>query len=206
MHRTMNEVSSALDFRAVKALMGALAIVAAAAVASGTAISAPLFGALAALALSAGAALSALLELASPERNRVWRTAGWMALVLGWVAFAAMLLHAPLSHLDGLRILATCLLAGMAALQAWRWYAQQGSAGLGAILATGFALLALGATWSGVGAPVGGTVLTALGIAAALGLGGTGSVWLAEAAIDSSVRYGSVRPVPARAQPAIQAA
>lgn len=206
MHRTMNEVSTALDFRAVKALMGALAIVAAAAVASGTTITAPLFGALAALALSAGAALSALLELASPERNRVWRTAGWMTLVLGWVAFAAMLLHAPLSHLDGLRILATCLLAGMAALQAWRWHAQQGTAGLGAILAAGFALMALGAIWSGVGAPVGGTVLTALVIAAALELCGTGSVWLAEASIDSSAPHRSVGPIPTRAQPAIQMA
>jgi CDP-diglyceride synthetase len=186
--------------------MGALAIVAAAAVASGTAISAPLFGALAALALSAGAALSAVLELASPERNRVWRTAGWMALVLGWVAFAAMLLHAPLSHFDGLRILATCLLAGMAALQAWRWYAQQGSAGLGAILATGFALLALGTTWSGVGAQLDGAVLTAMGIAVALELCGTGSVWLAEASIDCAARDSSVGPLPARAQAAIQTA
>lgn len=206
MHRTINEVSTALDFRAVKALMGALAIVAAAAVASGTAITAPLFGALAALALGAGAVLSALLELASAERNRVWRTAGWMALVVGWVAFAAMLLHAPLSHLDGLRILATCLLAGMGALQAWRWHAQQGSAGLGAILAAGFALLALGATWSGVGAQLGGTVLTAMGIAAALELCGTGSVWLAEASIDGSTRQGSAIPIPAQAPAAMQMA
>ena len=132
--------------------------------------------------------------LLSPKRR--WTTA---------VAFAAMLLHAPLSHLDGLRILATCLLAGMAALQAWQWYAQQGTAGLGAILATGFALLALGATWSGVGAQLDGTVLTAIGIAAALELCGTGSVWLAEASIDSSARDRSVGPIPARAQAALSA-
>jgi hypothetical protein len=70
-------------------------------------MTASLFGALAALALSAGATLSALLEVAASDRDRVWRAIAWGGLVPGWIIFATMLLHAPLSHLDVLRVLAT---------------------------------------------------------------------------------------------------
>ncbi|MDQ2961849.1 MAG: hypothetical protein M3R31_01640 [Pseudomonadota bacterium] len=204
MHRAMNEVSMTLDFRAVKALIGALAVVAAAAAGSGMAMTASLFGALAAVALSAGAALSALLELAASDRERVWRMVGWVALVPGWLAFAALLLHAPLAHLEGLRILATGLLAGAATLQAWRGRAQQGTSGLGVFLAAAFALVALGATWSGVLVQFAGQAVTAMGIAAALELGGTGSVWLAEASVIRSRT--SIAPIAASTHAAIQMA
>jgi hypothetical protein len=206
MHRAMNQVSMTLDFRAVKALIGALAIVAAAAAGSGTSMTASLFGALAALALSAGAALSALLELAASDRDRVRRMVGWVALVPGWIAFAAMLLYAPLAHLDGLRILATGLLAGGAALQAWRWHAQQGTAGLGVLLAAAFALMALGATWTSVWVQLGGAAVTAMGIAAALELCGTGSVWLAEASVRRATRQAAIESTTASAPAAIQMA
>ena len=108
-----------LDYRAFKASIGVLAIVAAVAAGSGTVMTASLFGALAALALSAGAALSALLELAASDRDRVWRTIAWAALASSWIVFAAMLVYAPLSYLEGLRILATALLTGGAALRTW---------------------------------------------------------------------------------------
>ena len=204
MDRTVEQVSMTLDSRAFKASIGILAIVAAAAAGTGTAMTASLFGALAALALSAGATLFALLELAAGDRDRVWRTIGWGALVPGWIVFAAMIVHAPLSHLYGLRVLATVLLAGGAALRVWRWHAQMGAASPGVAVAASFGLMALGATWSGVWAPFGDTPLTAIGIAAALELCGTGCIWVMEASIPS--RGPATAPTAAGAQAAMQMA
>ena len=206
MDRAVGHVSMTLDSRAFKASIGILAIVAAAAAGSGTAMTASLFGALAALALSAGAALFALLELAACDRDRVWRTIGWGALVPGWIVFAAMLVHAPFSHLDGLRVLATVLLAAGAALRVWRWRAQMWAASPAAAVAASFALMALGATWSGVWAPFGDTPLIAIGIAAALELCGTGSVWVMEASIRRPTRGPAIAPTAAGARAAMQMA
>jgi hypothetical protein len=206
MARAVGQVSMTLDSGAFKASIGSLAIVAAAAAGSGTAMTASLFGALAAVALSAGAALFALLEFAACDRNRVWRTIGWGALVPGWIAFAAMLVHAPLSYLDGLRVLATVLLAGGAALRVWRWRAQMGAASPGVAVAGSFALMALGVTWSGVWAPFGDSPLTAIGIAAALELCGTGSVWLMEASMQRPTRDPATARTGAGAQAAMQMA
>lgn len=206
MDRAVGRVSMTLDSRAFKASIGILAIVAAVAAGSGTAMTASLFGALAALALSAGAALGALLELAACDRDRVWRTIGWGALIPGWIVFAAMLVHAPLSYLDGLRVLATGLLAGGAALRVWRWRVQMGAASPGAAVAASFALMAVGAIWSGVWAPFGDTPLTAIGIAAALELCGTGSVWVTEALVQRPTRDPAIAPTAAGAQVAMQMA
>jgi len=206
MDRAMGQVSMTLDSRAFKASIGILAIVAAAAAGSGTAMTASLFGALAALALSAGAALFALLEFAACDRDRVWRTIGWGALTPGWILFAAMLVHAPLSHLGGLRVLATVLLVGGAALRVWRWRTQMGAASPAVAVAASFGLIALGATWSGVWAPFGDTPLTAFGIAAALELCATGSVWVMEASMQRPSRDLATAPTAARAPAAMQMA
>jgi hypothetical protein len=206
MDRAVNQVSMTVDSRALKASTGVLAIVAAAAAGCGTAMTASLFGALAALALGAGAALSALLELAASDRDRVWRTIGWGALEPGWIVFAAMLVHAPLSHFDGLRVLATVLLAGGAALRVWRWHTQMGAASPGVAVAASFALMALGATWSGVWALFGDTPLTAIGIAAALELCGTGSIWVMEASMQPLTRDRATARAAAGAQAAMQMA
>jgi len=206
MDRTVNKVSTMLDSRAFKASIGLLAIVAAAAAGSGTAMTASLFGALAALALSAGATLSALLELAASDRDRVWRAIAWGALVPGWIVFAAMLLHAPLSHLDVLRVLATALMAGGAALRAWRWRALSGAPGPGVLVATSFALMAVAATWSGAWTQFGDTPLTAIGIAAALELCGIGAVWMTEASLARTTGDPVTAPAVAGANVAMQLA
>ena len=70
MDRAIHQMSISPDYGAFKASIGVLAIVAAVATGSGTAMT----GALAALALSAGAMVSALFELAASDRDRVWRT------------------------------------------------------------------------------------------------------------------------------------
>jgi hypothetical protein len=183
MDRAMNQVSMALDSRAFKASIGLLAIAAAAAAASGTAMTASLFGALAALALSAGAALSALLELAAPDHDRVWRMIGWAALLPGWIAFAAILVHSPAANLEELRALATGLLAGGAALRTWRWQAKHGAVNPVVLIPATFAGIALGAIWSGVWGPLGNAPVTAISVAAALELCSAGSVWVMEAAV-----------------------
>jgi hypothetical protein len=206
MDRAMDQVSMTLYHRAFKASIGVLAIAAAAAAGGGTAMTASLFGALAALALGASAALSALLELAASDRDRVWRAIAWGALVPAWIVFAAMLVHAPISYLDGLRILATGLLAGGAALRVWRWRVLFGAASPCVVVAAGFALMALGATWSGVWAQLGDTPLTAIGIAAALELCGTGSVWVTEAVVPRSNRDSATEPAVAQAHAAMQMA
>ena len=199
MDRAIDQASMTLDYRAFKASIGVLAIVAAVAAGSGTAMTASLFGALAALALSAGAALSALLELAASDRDRVWRTVAWATLAPSWIVFAAMLVHAPLSYLEGLRILATALLTGGAALRTWRWHAQHGAANPGVLLPAIFAVIALGALWSGTWGQLGDTPITAIGVAAALELCGIGGVWVMEAAFPCSVRPAAIGPTPAPA-------
>jgi hypothetical protein len=199
MDRAMSQASMTLDCRAFKASIGVLAIVAAVAAGSATAMTASLFGALVALALSAGAALSGLFELAASDRNRVWRGIGWAALAPSWMVFAAMLVHAPLSHLDGLRMLATGLLTGGAALRTWRWHAQHGAANPGVFLPAILAVIALGTIWSGAWGPLGDTPVTAIGVAAALELCGIGGVWVMEAAFPCSIRPGAIDPTAAHA-------
>lgn len=162
----------------IKAAIGALAMIAAVTAAAGATMSASLFGALAALALGAAAALGALLESTHVDQYRGWRVGAWGVLIPGWIACAA-LLKPPLGHLDGLRVLISALIAGAVALQVWRWRAHQCSAPLGVTVALGIAPLALAATWSGVGeSPV-----TAISIACALELFGTGGLWLGEALV-----------------------
>jgi hypothetical protein len=198
--RAINQASLTPDRRAFKASIGVLAIVAAVAAGSGTAMTASLFGALAALALGAGAALSALFEFAASDRDRVWRGIAWAALAPSWIVFAAMLVHAPLSYLDGLRILATGLLTGAAALRTWRWHAHYGAANPGAFLPTIFAVIALATIWSGAWGQLGDTPVTAIGIAAALELCGIGGVWVMEAvAVPCSIRPGAIGPTAADA-------
>jgi len=199
MDRTMNQASMTLDCRAFKASIGVLAIVAAVAAGSGTAMTASLFGALAALALSASAALSALFELAGSDRDRVWRGIAWAAFAPSWIVFAAMLVLAPLSYLDGLRILATGLLTGGAALRTWRWHAQHGAANPGVFLPAIFAVIALGAIWSGAWGELADRPVTAIGIAAALELCGIGGVWVMEAVVPRSISPETVGPIAAQA-------
>ena len=201
-----SDVAMALDYRTMKAAIGVLAIAAAVAAGSGPAMTASLFGALIALALSAGAGLTALLELLSRDRDRVWRVAAWASLIPAWLVFAAMLLHAPLLHLDGLRALASILLVGGALLRAWRWRGRQGSAGPSIAFALVFALMALGATWSGVWVQIGDTPVAAINIACALELLGTGSVWLAEAFFSRTGRAPAGCPTVQKARAAMQMA
>src|SRR5256885_15057281 len=61
MDRAINQASMTLDYRAFKASIGVLAIIAAVAAGTGTGRTGALFGALAGLALGARAGLSALL-------------------------------------------------------------------------------------------------------------------------------------------------
>jgi hypothetical protein len=170
------------NYPRIKAAIGVLAMIAAVTAAAGATMSASLFGALAALALSAAAALAALLELTQEDRYRSWRLGAWGALVPGWIA-CVVLLNAPLGHLDGLRVLISALIAGRVALQVSRWRAHQCSAPLGMAIALGVAPLALAATWSGMWSQMSELPVTAISIACALELFGTGSLWLAEALV-----------------------
>ena len=188
MDRVTNQATMALDYRAFKASIGVLAVVAGVAAGSATAMTASLFGALAAFTVSAGAALCALFELAASDRGRLWRAIGWAALVPSWTVFAAMLVHAPLSYADGLRLLATGLLTGGAALRIWRWHAKYGPANPAVFLPALFALIALGIIWGGAWGQLGDTQVTAIGVAAALELCGIGAVWALEATTPSSMR------------------
>ena len=170
------------DYPRIKAAVGALAMISAVTAAAGVTMSASLFGALAARALSAAAALAALLELSHEDRYPSWRLAAWGGLVPGWIA-CAVLLNAPLAHLDGLRALVSGLIAGAMALQVWRWRAHQCSAPVGVAIALGIASLALAAIWSGMWSQMSEAPVTAISIACALELFGTGSLWLAEALV-----------------------
>jgi hypothetical protein len=162
----------------IKATIGLLAMLAAVTAGAGATMTASLFGALAAFALSAAAALAALFESTHADRHRGWRAGAWAALVPGWVACAA-LMNAPLGHLDGLRLLISGLIASGVALHVWRWRADQCAAPLGVAGALGIAPLALAAVWSGLGE----TPVTAISIACALELFGIGGLWLAEALV-----------------------
>src|SRR5256885_11223158 len=90
MDRAINQASMTLDYRAFKASIGVLAIVAAVAAGSGTGMTASLFGALSALALSAGAAPSALLEVAASRRDGVPRPISLGALAPRSVVLSAL--------------------------------------------------------------------------------------------------------------------
>jgi hypothetical protein len=147
-----------------------------------------------------------LLDVAASDRDRVWRAIAWGALVPGWIVFAAMLLHAPLSHVDALRVLATGLLAGGAALRAWRWRAVLGTASPGGLVAATFALMAVGATWSGTWVQFGDTALTAIGIAAALELCGIGAGWVTEASLSHTTRDPTTEPAVAGTHAVMQLA
>jgi hypothetical protein len=183
MESSASDAAMTLDCRKIEVAIGILAIGAAAAAGTGPAMTAPLFGALIALALSAGAGLAALLELLASDRDRVWRAAGWGLLILAWIVFAALLLHGPLLYLRGLRILASVLLVGGALLRIWHWRGQHGPASPAVALAPVFASLALVAIWIGAWAQLGDSPLTAINIACALELLGGGSLWLAEARV-----------------------
>jgi hypothetical protein len=176
-----NVSGAALEARTIKLAIGALALVAAVATGVGATLVASLFAGLAALTLSAGSGLAASLELLEADRRRGGRLAAWGALGLGWIVLAAMLLNEPLREPTGLRLLASALLVGGAALRAWRWQAHRACAAPGLAVALGFALLALAATWSGVLLPGGDAPITAIGVGCAFELFGTGSFWLGEA-------------------------
>ena len=160
-------------------------------------MTASLFGALAALALSAGAMVSALFELAASDRDRVWRMIAWAALAPSWIVFAAMLVHGPLSYPDALRVLATGLLTGGAAMRIWRWQAQYGASNAGVLVPAIFAVIALAAIWSGAWRQLGDSPITAIGVAAALELCGMGTVWVMEAA-RCSMRPAAIAPTAVR--------
>jgi hypothetical protein len=75
----------------------------------------------------------------------------------------------------------TFRIRGRSSLARLRWHEEQGFAGPGVTVALVFALLALSAAWSGVWLQVVDTPVTAINIACALELFGSGSLWLAEA-------------------------
>jgi hypothetical protein len=181
LNRENSVPSTALDIRTIKAAIGALALVAAVAAGIGATLVAPLFGALAALALSAGAGVAATLELLDADPHWTWRATGWSALVLGWIALAALLLSTPLRDLDGLRVLSSLLLAGGAALRFGRWCVRRGGTVPGLAITLGCTLLALATTWSGWALQTGYSPLAALSIGCAVELFAAGSLWLGEA-------------------------
>ncbi len=173
--------SAALDIRTIKAAIGGLALVAAVAAGIGATLVAPLFGALAALALSAGAGVAAALEPLDTDPHWAWRTTGWGTLALGWFALAALFLSTPLRDVDGLRVLSSLLLAGGAALRIGRWRAHRGGSVPGLAVALGCTLLALATTWSGSFMQSGYQPLSVLSIGCAVELFAAGSLWLGEA-------------------------
>jgi hypothetical protein len=185
MNSTLNAAKSnpatAIDFRALKAMLGILGINAAAASAVGVTMTPSLFGALAAGALSAGAVFAALFDPANCDHHCGWRAGAWVALGSGWIIVAATLLNAPLSHLDGVRILMSALIAASAALRASRWQIRPNHASLDMLCALAFALLALLATWSGAWTQGGDP--TAINLGCSLELAGSGFLWLAEATL-----------------------
>ena len=190
----------------IKATIGLLAMVAAVTAAAGTTMAASLFGALAALALSAGASLAALLELTHSDRYRGLRLGAWGVFVPGWMICSAMLLNTPLGHLDVLRLLITVLLAGTVALQISRWRTHQSPAPFGVAIALIIAPAALAATWSGGWLQSGDAPVTAISIACALELFGAGSVWLAEALVGDRRPAASAETAGLAATPSMQIA
>lgn len=175
-----------LDCGPIKATMGILAMAAAGAAGLGAPMTAPLFGALIGIALSAGAAWAALLEVMDSDAPHWgWRLAAWGVLVAGWGVFAATLLNAPLGPLDRFGFL-VLLIASGAALRAWRWQVRLHQSSLSVVCNLVFALLTLAAVWSGVRLHVGYMLATTIGCA--LELFATGASWLAEALITRSNR------------------
>jgi hypothetical protein len=173
--------SAALDIRTIKAALGGLALVAAVAAGMGATLVAPLFGALAALTLSAGAGVAAALELLDADPRWAWRATGWGALALGWIVLAALLLSTPLRDLEGLRVLSSLLLVGGAAVRVGRWCMHRAGTVWGLAIALGCTLLALATTWSNSFLQTGYPPLAALSIGCAVELFAAGSLWLGEA-------------------------
>ncbi len=185
---------AAIDIRSIKAAVGVLALMAAAAAGAAAMLAASLFGALIALALSAGAGFAASLELLESDRHRRWRIAGWATLVAGWLALAALQLDLPLLRLTRLPLLASALFVVSAALRVARWRAHRERTLLGLVATVVLALAALALTWSGGTLPVPESVAAAMGIGCAAELFGTGGLWLGEAfASRPSMTYSSMR-------------
>lgn len=199
--RTTNRAVTGRDYAAIKAALGTLCIVAAVACAVGATMSASLFGGLAAITLSAGATFAALIELADGERTRGWRLGVWAALAPGWITVAAILFNAPLGHVDELRVLVSALLAVSAALRAWRWQVRPNGAAPGITLTLGFALLALAAAWSGAWTHVG--VAATVVFSCALELGGSGSLWYADALMSRRLQARAGEGATAASAPAV---
>jgi hypothetical protein len=172
--------TAALETRALKAMTGALALLAAVTTGVGATLATP-FGALAALAMTAGVCLAASLELLESDPHRGWRLLAWCALAPGWMVLAVMLLNRPLQDPVGLRLFSSVLFVAGAALRLWHASAHDGRASPALAVALGFTLLALATTWSGWLLPTGETPITAIGIGCALELFGTGSFLLGEA-------------------------
>jgi len=181
LNRENSVPSAALDIRTIKATIGGLALVAAIAAGMGATLVAPLFGALATLALSAGAGVAAALELLDADPRWTWRATGWGALALGWIALAALLLSTPLHDLDGLRVLSSLLLAGGATVRVGRWRVHRGGTVLDLALALGCTVLALATTWGGLFLQTGYPPVAALSIGCAVELFAAGSLWLGQA-------------------------
>ncbi len=171
----------AIDTRSIKTALGILALIAAPAAGAAAMVAASLFGAMTALALSAGAGFAATLELLESDRHRSGRLAGWSTLLVGWLALAAMQLDLPLLHLTGLRMLTSALLGAGAALRVARWQARRERTPPGLVAALVLALIALAVTWRGGSMPADESAATAMGIACAAELFGTGGLWLGEA-------------------------
>jgi hypothetical protein len=182
MDRTANAAAIPRDYRALRAILGALAMIAAVAAGAGTAITAALFGALIALGLSAGTGLAALLEAADADPWRGGRGAAWVALGLGWIVAAALLLYAPIEHREVLRALVSGLVAGGAVMRAAHWRSRSAATGIaaaGTAAVASCALLALAVLWGGGWLPAGDPA-AAVSVGCAIELFGTGMLWLGE--------------------------
>jgi hypothetical protein len=172
--------TTTFETRAIKAMTGALALLAAVTAGVGATLATP-FGALAALAMTAAVCLAGSLELLESDHHRGWRMVAWCALAPGWMVLAAMLLNRPLQDAVGLRLFSSVLLVAGAALRLWHASVHDGRACPALAVALGFTLLALATTWSGWLLPMGETPIAAIGIGCALELFGTGSFLLGQA-------------------------
>lgn len=172
---------AASGYRMIKFAIGALAPIAALAVAIGMAMAASLFASLAALALSAGAGFAASLESLDSGHHLGWRLGAWAALATGWIVLAMTLANAPQHHVDSLLLLSSALLGGDAALRVcrgpvpWRRF----TPGIGFALL--FALIGLVAVWSALWMPAGAMPAEAVCLGCISELAGTGGFWIGEA-------------------------
>lgn len=193
-----DDAAMRFDYRAIKGALGALAVIAAMTVAAAASMTAWLFGALAAASLTTAAIWVASLEFIAADRARSWRVAAWGALAVGWMACAAMLLHAPAEQ-DGLvRSLVSALIAGGGACRAWRWQVDRDHTLTGVLVAFALACLAVAATWSNVWFNSGDMTAMAICVGCAFELFNCGSFWLGEALIGPS-RWVASDALPLRA-------